>query len=104
MIQTFGLAEKDIQAIRTVFAKYPAVEKVLLYGSRAMGNFKNGSDIDLVLVGPEKLNLNIQYKIMEDIDELMLPYLFDISIFHKISDPSVIDHINRVGVVFYESK
>ncbi len=48
------------------------------------------------------LTLNILYRFMEEIDGLLLPYTFDLSLFHNISDPDVIDHIRRVGVLFYE--
>ena len=47
----YGLKESYIQQIQFVFAEYPAIEKVILYGSRAKGNYRNGSDIDLTLVG-----------------------------------------------------
>lgn len=98
----FGLKEKTIQDICAVFKCYPQVERAILYGSRAKGNYKNGSDIDLTLHGTADLTLNIVYKILEDIDELFLPYTIDLSIFEDIGDPDVIDHINRVGVTFYE--
>ncbi len=54
----FGLKADTIRKINEVFVRYPHIEKVLIYGSRAKGNFKNGSDIDLTLVG-ENLNLEI---------------------------------------------
>jgi uncharacterized protein len=98
----FGLKETTISRIHAVFARHPQVEKAILYGSRAKGNFKNGSDIDLTLIGKEDLNLELLYRIIDEIDDLLLPYTFDLSIFHQISDPDVIDHIKRVGVVFYE--
>ncbi|OHB35422.1 MAG: hypothetical protein A2Y09_08965 [Planctomycetes bacterium GWA2_39_15] len=104
MTPRFGLKEITIQKICGVFAKYPPVEKAVLYGSRAKGNFKNGSDIDLTLFGGEDLTLEVLYRIMDEIDDLLLPYTFDLSIFHQISDPDVIDHIRRVGVVFYDKK
>jgi len=104
MILRFGLKETIIQKICGLFAKYPQVEKAVLYGSRAKGNFKNGSDIDLTLHGEEGLTLNIIYRLMDEIDDLLLPYTFDLSIFHQISDPDLIDHIRRVGVVFYEKE
>ena len=47
----YGLKEKHIKAINSVFSKYPQIEKAILYGSRAKGNYRNGSDIDLTLVG-----------------------------------------------------
>ncbi|OGW16853.1 MAG: hypothetical protein A3G93_08735 [Nitrospinae bacterium RIFCSPLOWO2_12_FULL_45_22] len=101
-MRRFGLEENDIQAICSVFARHPQVDQAILYGSRAKGDYKNGSDIDLTLLGSEDLTLKALYRIMDDIDDLLLPYTFDLSIFQHISDPDVIDHIRRVGVVFYE--
>jgi hypothetical protein len=46
--------------------------------------------------------LSILYKILQDIDDLLLPYTVDLSIFEDIDDPDLIEHIQRVGVVFYE--
>lgn len=102
MTLRFGLKETTIQKICGVFAKYPQVEKAVLYGSRSKGNYKTGSDIDLTLIGGEDLTLKVLYRIMDEIDDLLLPYTTDLSIFNNISDPDVIDHIQRVGVVFYQ--
>jgi predicted nucleotidyltransferase len=102
MNSRFGLKASVIQAINTVFARYPQVDKAVLYGSRAKGNYRNGSDIDLTLHGGADLTLNVLYKIMDDLDELLLPYMLDLSIFNTIHDPDVIEHIERVGVAFYE--
>lgn len=99
----YGLKENTIAAIQSVFKKYPLVKKVILYGSRAKGNFRNGSDIDLVMVG-ESLKLSDQFKIETELDDLLLPYKIDLSIHHKIENPDLIGHIDRVGVVFFERK
>ncbi|MDP8241247.1 MAG: nucleotidyltransferase domain-containing protein [Candidatus Hatepunaea meridiana] len=99
---SFGLTENTIQKIRSVFIKYPQVEKAVLYGSRAKGNYRNGSDIDLTLYGGEHLTRQVLYKIMNKLDDLLLPYTIDLSIFSHITDPDVIEHIQRVGVGFYE--
>lgn len=97
-----GLPESVLQKICTVFVRYPQVEKAVLYGSRAKGTYKNGSDIDLTLRGGSDLTLNVLCKIATDLDDLFLPYTIDLSIFHDISDPGVIGHIQRVGVTVYE--
>ena len=97
----YGLKDKTIERIHSVFAQHPEVEEAMLYGSRAKGNFKPGSDIDLALKG-DGLNLSVINAIGTRIDDLLLPYTFDISIFHKISNPDLIEHINRVGIVFYK--
>ena len=98
----FGLNLETITRIQAVFIKHPQIKKVLLYGSRAKGNYRNGSDIDLTLQG-DNLTLNdTLYPIMDDIDELDLPYSFDISLFEQLDDTEFLDHIKRVGVVFYQ--
>ena len=97
----YGLKEATIQKICAVFAKFPQVDKAVLYGSRAKGDYKNGSDIDLTLRGSE-LTLNVLYRILDDIEELLLPYTIDLSVFRNIVDPDVIEHIQRVGITFYE--
>lgn len=96
-----GLTKEEIAGIQAVFSKYQQVEKVLIYGSRAKGNFKPASDIDLVLTG-NNIDLSLQTKIEFDLDDLMLPYKFDISIYDKITNPEFLDHINRVGKVIYK--
>ena len=97
-----GLPEPVIQKICAVFAHYPQVEEAVLYGSRAKGNYKNGSDIDLTLHGGDDLTLNVLCKIANDLDDLFLPYTIDLSIFHDISAPDLIEHIQWVGVTVYE--
>jgi predicted nucleotidyltransferase len=98
----FGLKETTIQKICAVLARYPQVKQAILYGSRAKGNYKNGSDIDLTLRGGADLTLRVLYKVMDELDDLLLPYTIDLSIFNDIGDPDVIAHIQRVGVTFYE--
>lgn len=97
----YGLKQSKVQDIQKVFSTFSEVEEVVLYGSRAKGNFKNGSDIDLTIKG-ENLNLKIINKISFCLDDLYLPYTFDLSIFNHISSPELIDHIQRVGKVFYK--
>lgn len=97
----FGLKEKTITSINSVFSKYPQIEKAILYGSRAKGHHKPGSDIDLTLQGHD-LNLSVIYKIELELDDLLLPYTFDICLFNHISNPELIDHIHRIGVCFYD--
>lgn len=99
---TFGLAPSAILKIKMVLSHYPQVEKAILYGSRAKGNYKTGSDIDLTLHGGKDLTLDVLYRILDEFDDLLLPYTIDLSIFADIGDPDVIEHILRVGVIFYD--
>lgn len=96
-----GLNEKTIESIKAVLAGHPAVEKGVLYGSRAKGNFKPGSDIDLTLYG-DSLTSSELGTIAEELDDLLLPYQIDLSIFTKISNLDLQEHINRVGLVLYQ--
>lgn len=97
----FGLKEATIERIAAVFRQHPEIERVVLYGSRAKGNYRQGSDIDLTLIGT-KITYQQLTQIANQLDDLLLPYLFDLSIFSQIEDPDLIDHIHRVGVVFYQ--
>lgn len=99
----FGLTEATIEKIGGVLADHPQVEQALLYGSRAKGNYKNGSDIDLTLMG-QGLKTDDLLKIMGELDDLLLPYMIDLSIFHQLTHQELIEHIRRVGIIFYERK
>ena len=76
------------------------MEEAILYGSRAKGNERPGSDIDLTLNGPN-LNLQVINRISRELDDLLLPYTIDLSVFRQISNSDLLDHIERVGQVFY---
>ncbi|WP_159468736.1 nucleotidyltransferase domain-containing protein [Dyadobacter sp. 3J3] len=99
----YGLKENTILRIQSVFTNFPEIEEAILYGSRAKGNFKNGSDIDLTLKG-KQLTLTILGKIDEQLDDLLLPYTFDLSIYHQINSPELLDHMARVGEIFFSKK
>lgn len=97
-----GLSESVIRKIIDVFKRHPQVEKAVLYGSRAKAAHKTGSDIDLTLLGGTDLTLHVLLRTADDLDDLLLPYTFDLSIFRDISDPDVTEQIRRVGVTMYE--
>ena len=96
----YGLSRDIVVRVNKIFMQYEQVKEVVLYGSRAKGTFKPGSDIDLTLKGDD-LNLKVLNKIGLDLDELLLPYIFDISIYSHITNKDLLDHIERVGLVFY---
>jgi predicted nucleotidyltransferase len=84
-----------------VFSQYTEVEEVILYGSRAKENFKTASDIDLTMKG-RNISQSILNCIAEDLDDLLLPYQIDISIFNRIENKEFLDHIARVGKSIYK--
>ena len=97
----YGLDDAVIARIQEVLSRFPQVDRAMLYGSRAMGNYRQGSDIDLTLDGGDDLELKTLYQIMDEIDDLLLPYTFDLSVLRLINDHEVLEHIRRAGVVFY---
>jgi predicted nucleotidyltransferase len=96
-----GLPSKAIEQINAVLARHPAIEQAILYGSRAKGNFRNGSDIDLSLQS-DTLTSRELLRIESELDDLLLPYKIDLSLFRDIDNADLAAHIGRVGVVFYQ--
>lgn len=97
----YGLPEETIEKICGVLSRHPSVEKAVLYGSRAKGNFKPGSDIDLSLHGAT-ITLSELGDIDSELDDLLLPYTFDLLMFDTLNHVTLREHIERVGKIFYE--
>lgn len=96
-----GLRQSDLNGLNSVFSRRPELERVLLFGSRAMGTYKNGSDIDLCLVG-ESVTYKTQLSLMAALDDLNLPYYIDLLIYHKLNNNELTQHIQRVGIELYK--
>ena len=96
----YGLSTEDLNGLKRVFARHQGIEKVIMYGSRAKGNYKPFSDIDLTMVGDQITHRDL-VEVIDEIDDLLLPYGVDISIFSNLKNEELIDHINRRGVVIY---
>ncbi len=96
----YGLKESHIAIMQDIFKQYSKVDRVILYGSRAKGNYRPNSDIDLTLQG-EQLNYSDLVAIENALDDLLLPYTIDLSIYRQIEDPDLMEHIERVGLEFY---
>jgi uncharacterized protein len=101
MTANHGLPEKTLTQIASVLARFSAVEKAVLFGSRAKGTHKRGSDIDLALVG-STLDWRTIGRIDSALDDLPLPYCFSLIIFDEKTDPEVAAHIRRVGIPLFE--
>jgi len=96
-----GLTEKTVAQIAGVLARFPTVERAVLFGSRAKATHKRGSDIDLALVG-DALDWPTLGRIADALDDLLLQYRVSLVIYGKNIDPAVAAHIRRVGVPFFE--
>ncbi len=88
----YGLNQHEIETIKEVLKKFN-IEKVMLFGSRAKGNYRKGSDVDLAIIGDER---KVAYWLNE---ETSLPYFFDVVNLYKITNKNLIEHIKRVGKV-----
>lgn len=98
----YGLTDTDLQKLTMLFSRNRKIERVILYGSRAKGNYKPFSDIDITLIG-EGLTRSDVNRLASDIDDLLLPYQFDISIFASLKNKELIEHIKRVGIGIYQN-
>ena len=97
----FGLSPRIVELIRQILAAFPEVEKAVIYGSRAKGTHKPGSDIDLTLFG-EGLTSDILGRVATRLDDSPIPHTVDLSIYAELNHEKLREHIARVGVVFYE--
>lgn len=99
----YGLSQLQFDQIINVFSNYKEIEEVILYGSRAKGTQTPYSDIDLTILG-NNINFSLQQKIEIELDDLLLPYKFDVSLFKSIENIALVEHINRVGKVIYKKE
>jgi type I restriction enzyme S subunit len=96
----FGIEESSIEKIVAVFEANPKVDKAIVFGSRAKGNYRKDSDIDIALKGNE-LTFDDLLQMGSQLDDLNLPYKTDLLDYHTISEPALAEHIDRVGIEFY---
>lgn len=96
----FGLPPATLEKLNSVFAQHDAINSVLIYGSRAKGNYRAGSDIDLTIKGGG-ISFAEFMQIEDQIDDLMLPYSVDLSQYRQLENAELIAHIDRVGVAIY---
>lgn len=96
-----GLLDRDFTFILEAAKKDPNIEELVLFGSRAMGNYKPGSDVDLAVKG-ENVDRSTIRRLSECInEELPLPYFFDVLDYNTIENEALKTHIDRHGIVIY---
>lgn len=98
----FGLSDITVSDIKSVFIKHSNVREVVIFGSRAKGNYREGSDIDLAVIA-DNLTYNQLMDIMIEIDDLGLLYKVDLIDYNKNKDYPIGEHIRRVGKTFYKA-
>jgi uncharacterized protein len=97
----FGLKDRDLNTIFEIFDRYSEIQLVHIFGSRAKGTQKPGSDIDLAIMNTGVSDTTIM-KIKSELEDSSLPYFVDLVNFPKLKHPEFIEHIERVGKSFYE--
>ena len=99
----YGLRDDTVEKLRTIFSSFDKVQKVILFGSRAKGDYHEGSDIDFAIIG-EQTDLSLLHKIELETDRLYLPYRIDLIDYRRITNRDLRAHIDRVGKLFFEKK
>lgn len=99
----FGLLDRDIEYIKKALKKFDEIDKAIIFGSRAMGNYKKGSDIDIAIVGDRVTNKTI-LELDDYLNEVYpLPYFFDILKYDSIANEKLKNHIDSKGVTIYQN-
>lgn len=99
-----GLRKEDIENIISILKKEDGIESAYLFGSRAKGDYKNGSDVDIALKG-----MQLDHNIINHISYLLneetpMPYRFDVINYDKIKNTELISHIDRKGQLIFSRK
>ncbi|MDR2803261.1 MAG: nucleotidyltransferase domain-containing protein [Treponema sp.] len=97
----YGLSGRTLSALDAIFRKYSGIQQVILYGSRAKGCYREGSDIDIALKTGGSFTFEDMLHISGDFDDSDIPNLVDVSVYNDISNPDLISHIDRVGKVLW---
>lgn len=97
---TFGLSERNVETIIEILSKYSSISSVNIFGSRAKGDYKTGSDIDLAIMN-DGFSTDDLMRIQADFAESSLPFFVDIINYQTISHPELKEHIDRAGILFY---
>lgn len=96
----FGLSEETRATIRVILDRHPAIDQAIIYGSRAKGNYRPGSDIDLTLLG-DGLGFSVISATASELEESDIPYTVDVSAWNRIENPALHEHIERVGQISF---
>ena len=96
-----GIPQADSQRLLELIRTHPHVQKVVLYGSRALGRQRAGSDIDICLVAPS-MTLGELLELGAALDDLLLPWNVDLQLRHLIAHEGLLSHLDRAGQLLWE--
>lgn len=97
----YGLSDRNIDELRSILASIPHIEEAILYGSRARGDYKSASDIDLSLKGAELTHQDVAL-LDNKLYYSYIPYYFDTNIYSELTNQDLLDSIDRNGKIFYQ--
>ncbi len=98
-MKSFGLNERELAVFQTIFRQYPEIKEVLIFGSRAIGNWKSGSDVDVALMN--NVPNEIMKQLRSEFEDSSLPYFVDLLVYPQLKNLAIKEHIDRVGQSFY---
>lgn len=99
----FGLTDRDMRTLEDIFGKHPDIQTVVIFGSRAKGNYKYGSDIDLAVMNQGITDMHIR-SIQSEFEDSSLPYFVDLINYHNLTHSDLKNHIDRVGIPIYRKR
>ncbi len=97
-----GLSSSDLELITQAAARQPEIEQLVLFGSRAKGTYRKGSDVDLAVQGTQVTYTSITTLAEQLNEHLPLPYMFDVLDYNTLAEPALKEHIDRVGITLYQ--
>jgi predicted nucleotidyltransferase len=98
----YGLKERDLEYIHAALVNWPQVEQAIIFGSRALGNYKKGSDIDLAITG-QKVKESMCKKISEQLnEEYPIPFFVEVINYNTINNQALKEHIQNHGIIIYQ--
>lgn len=96
----FGLTLEELELVYGIFRNFPEIKQVNIFGSRAKGNWKMGSDIDLVIMD-ESVKPEVLRQIKAAFEDSLLPYFVELQLFSELTESTYKSHIERVGKTLY---
>ena len=103
MANRYGLSDSALEQVTEAIRQFDQIVAVVLFGSRAKGNYKPGSDIDLAVKGDRVSPRNVAQLADCLNEETPLPYFFDVVHYETLDNQALVDHIDRVGIVIYSA-
>ncbi len=104
MSNSFGISEQSFRQLIACLKQYTVIEQAKIFGSRAMNNYKPGSDIDIALYGKNLNQTTISNIYIKIDEETVIPYYIDFVNYNTLNNPELKKHIDEKGVTFYNTK